>query len=200
MSSLAVISIRLLNIDPRKDNLGIKILLTKDKEHPAWEYFDSKTSERQFLQEIFFLIEEPSIEISPVARNEVPPWPIRRKRESQVRLTQRRKSAGEQLQRHRTLLQQAKNPSQKQRSEAVQEWQASQLRPESDHNDKHGEIGIPQYSLSFEPEIRVGPDFPTIYPRILTLAEIEHLKRQLRLREDQILQRENLIVVRNRSL
>lgn len=73
---------------------------------------------------------------------------------------------------------------------ALEERQASRLRAESVYNNPGGRIGIPKYGPSLEPAIDGGPDFPTIYARVLTLAEIEDLQKQLQLRENELLQRE----------
>lgn len=73
---------------------------------------------------------------------------------------------------------------------ALKERLASRLQPESVYNNPGGRIGIPKYGPSLEPAIHGGPDFPSIYARVLTLAEIEDLQRQLQLRENEFLQRE----------
>ncbi|MCJ1467977.1 hypothetical protein MMC07_006603 [Pseudocyphellaria aurata] len=76
------------------------------------------------------------------------------------------------------------------RLRALKERQASRLHAESVYNNPGGKIGIPKYGPSLEPAIRGGPDFPTIYARVLTLAEIEDLQKQLRLCENELLQRD----------
>lgn len=73
---------------------------------------------------------------------------------------------------------------------ALKDQQASRMRPESVYNNPGGRIGIPKYGPSLEPAIHGGPDFPTIYARVLTLAETEDLQKQLKLRENLLLRRE----------
>ena len=233
MSSLAQISLKLLNIDPRKDNVGIKILAIKDEQRPLWVYFDSRTSERQFLQEIFFYIKEPSIEIVPVAPDEVRPSYLQRLGQMEDNRNRTRKAAKEEMQAQRTfLLQQPKfnktdvmkplptnqlsatidkrqsemqtqrdlkqqgqsidteyisvSSSSSQQPEDIHERQVSRLPSELVYDSPQEMIGLPQYGSNSQLEIGGGPDFPTIYPRVLTLAEIKHSRRQLRLRENQI--------------
>lgn len=74
-------------------------------------------------------------------------------------------------------------------SRALKDRRASRTQLESVYNNPSGRIGIPKYGLSLEPAIHGGPDFPTIYARVLTLAEIEDLQKQLQLRENELLQR-----------
>ena len=73
---------------------------------------------------------------------------------------------------------------------ALEERQASPLRVESVYNNPSGRIEIPKHGSSLEPTINGGPDFPTIYARVLTLAEIEGLQKQLHLRKNELSQRE----------
>lgn len=72
----------------------------------------------------------------------------------------------------------------------LKERQASRLQTQSVYKNPGGTIGIPKYGPSLEPAIRGGSDFPTLYARVLTLAEIEDLQKQLQRCENELLQRE----------
>jgi len=62
--------------------------------------------------------------------------------------------------------------------------------PQSVYKTSLGTLQLPRYGPSLEPEIRGGHGIPSINPKILTLSEIEDLQRRLRLRENELLQRE----------
>lgn len=112
----------------------------------------------------------------------------RKRRRMEQAASQKQKSLVEetQLEGDEAVLQSIVEP----RLRALKERQASRLHAESVYNNPGGRIGIPKYGPSLEPAIQGGPDFPTIYARVLTLAEIEDLQKQLRLCENELLQRD----------
>lgn len=83
-------------------------------------------------------------------------------------------------------------------AEAQRETSARELEPhqhslpvpKSVYKTRSGSIYSPRHEPSLKPEIRGRHGIPLFNPRILTLSEIEELQRQLRLRENELLQRE----------
>lgn len=67
---------------------------------------------------------------------------------------------------------------------------AARLGPESIYGKDSGEIRVPKYGPSLEPEIRGGLDLPSTYARVLTLSEINRLQINQQRAENELLQRE----------
>ena len=77
--------------------------------------------------------------------------------------------------------------------EAERQRQAARTEQESVYRNPGGSIKLPRWGPCLEPEMRGGPDFPTLYPRVLTIAETEGLQQRLRLRENFTLEREEAV-------
>lgn len=120
------------------------------------------------------------------------------KQQRAVQERERRKMEKVESQRQKSLVQEAGSKSDKSVAQPVieprlrdlKERQASRLQTQSVNKNPGGTIGIPKYGPSLEPAIRGGSDFPTLYARVLTLAEIEDLQKQLQCCENELLQRE----------
>jgi hypothetical protein len=68
----------------------------------------------------------------------------------------------------------------------------SRLEPESVYKIANGKIPLSRYKSPLDWELFGGPDMPTVYARVPTLAEIRKLQTRVWHLENQILQREEL--------
>ncbi len=101
-----------------------------------------------------------------------------------------RKSQQEQLESEEIGENEAQRERLSQQSRDEEPHQHSRILPESVDKTASGPIQLPRYRQSLPREIRGGPDFPSVFPRVLALSEIEDLQRRLRLRENELLRRE----------
>lgn len=71
--------------------------------------------------------------------------------------------------------------------------------PKHVYKNSSGTLRLPRYRPSLELEIRGGHGTPASYPRVLTLSEIGDLQQRLRLRENELLRREEYCRVCDKS-
>ncbi|KAI9834402.1 MAG: hypothetical protein M1819_003013 [Sarea resinae] len=61
----------------------------------------------------------------------------------------------------------------------------------SRNSDKKKRIGVPTYRENIGEEVGGGPDMPSIFPRVTTIAELDKLQNRAKLLENEILRRES---------
>ncbi|KAI9791451.1 MAG: hypothetical protein M1833_001528, partial [Piccolia ochrophora] len=81
----------------------------------------------------------------------------------------------------------------------IREQQDARLFPKSVYDQPMSEMQLQTPIPSYEPEIRGGVDFPSLYARVLTISEVENLQRELRRCQNELLGREEYCRVCKRA-
>lgn len=203
MSEVAGIAQKLLNIDPLKEGLGVKILGARYKDadgNKNWLYLNYKMSPMDFLHQ-FLEIEDERIYMYPLGTDVQTKHQGEQKElphESNIdKDTLRKRKAAELKQRRLMELEHLKPTGLVAIpgfvSDPLNDLHAREgprLGGESVYGNPGDKIKLPQHGPSVESEILGGPDTPSLYARVFTISEINALLDSVRSMENEILQRE----------